>query len=102
MSMFFHVFFHELTQMEWLDYSLCFETLRGLPNLRILKFIDVEFKYADPFTAVVDPQQRVVSRKLEELTLEETDTVTFGIILKFISALNLQLLSCNHQFTVMG
>ncbi len=85
----------ELTKMERLDHSLCFGILRGLPNLRVLKFIDVTFSYVDPFEAVVDSRWLVLG-VLEELTFEELGSSTFGPILEFLSAPKLQLLSCNR------
>jgi len=85
----------ELAKMERLDHSLCFGILRGLPNLRVLKFIDIAFSYVDPFEAVVDSQWLVLG-VLEELTFEELGSSTFGPILEFLSAPKLQLLSCNR------
>ncbi len=82
----------ELTKMESLDHSLCFGTLRGLPNLRVLKFVNVEFNFVNPFEAVLD-SQRIVLGTLEELTFEGLSFFTFGPILESLTVPNLRLLS---------
>ncbi len=71
--------------------------LHGAPNLRVLKFIDVEFKTLesdDEPTRGIDIPSNVVLGALEELAIQELSVGALGIILSFLSAPNLQLLSC--------
>ncbi len=80
----------ELTKMGELDHSLCLRMLYGLPNLRILKVMDVKFGAA----VVARRSQRVVLESLEELTLEDSNILMLEPLLRSLSTPNLRLLSC--------
>ncbi len=53
--------------------------LHGLPNLRVLKLAEVEFKFVEPFEAVLG-SQRIVLGALEELSLGDLSFFTFGTV----------------------